>query len=336
MKPATLVALIAAALAAEAQSAKAADPIQLKYGNAGTPGGISYVIAVEHFAAAVNKDSDGTVEVKLYPGPSLASHTNVIDRLQNDVAQIGFGAIGLYPQLFPKTTVAMLPFESRNGVEATMALWRLYAQGAFGDELAGWKVLALPVYANMSVHTRKPVATMADLKGQKIANQSRTMAEVLDKLGATPISMPPVEFHQSLMRGVVDGVGTGWPAFPPFKLQEVTSYHVQTSLAAEGVFVFMTKDSYAKLPDKGKAAIDRHGGEEFSAAWGKSVQAMDDAGIAMAKAANQPIVTLAPDEEARWKDRAQAVVDAWVQATPDGAKVLAAYRAEVGKLRDGK
>jgi len=313
-----------------------AEPIQLKYGNAGTPGGTSYVIAVEPFARAVNEDSSGTVEVKLYPGPSLASHTNVIDRLQNDVAQIGFGAIGLYPQLFPKTTVAMLPFESRDGMEATVALWRMYAKGAFGDELAGWKVLALPVYANMSVHTKKPVTVMADLKGQKIANQSRTMAEVLDKLGATPISMPPVEFHQSLMRGVVDGVGTGWPAFPPFKLQEVTAHHVQTSLAAEGVFVFMTKDSYAKLPDQGKAAIDKHAGAAFSAAWGRSVVAMDDAGIAMAKGANQTIVTLAPEEEARWKERAKAVVDAWVAATPDGARVLAAYRAETATFRAAK
>jgi hypothetical protein len=29
------------------------------------------------------------------------------------------------------------------------------------------------------------------------------------------------------------------------------------------------------------------------------------------------------------------VVDAWVAATPDGAKVLAAYRAEIAKIRAG-
>ena len=109
---------------------------------------------------------------------------------------------------------------------------------------------------------------------------------------------------------------------------------MQTSLAAEGVFVFMTKGAYAKLPDAGKAAIDKHGGEEFSALWGKSVVA-DDAGIAMAKAAGLSIVTLAPEEEARWRERAQAVVDEWTKATLDGARVLATYRAEVAEIRKG-
>jgi hypothetical protein len=30
------------------------------------------------------------------------------------------------------------------------------------------------------------------------------------------------------------------------------------------------------------------------------------------------------------------VVDAWVASTPDGAKVLAAYRAEIAKIRSEK
>ena len=274
--------------------------------------------------------------MKLFPGPSLASHNNVIDRLQNGVCEIGFGLIGLYPTTFPRISVAMLPFETRNAHEAGVALWRLAEKGVFDAELTQFRVLSLPVYANMSVHTKKPVATLADLKGMKVATMSRTMAVVLDKLGATPITMPPVDFHQSLMRGVVDAAGIGWPGIPPFKLTEVTGYHVQTSLTAEGAFNFMTKVAYAKLPDKGKQAIDRFAGMPYSLMWAKAIQGMDDQGIAMTKAANQPINTLAPDEEARWKQRAQIVVDEWTKATPDGAKVLAAYRAEIANIRAGK
>ena len=65
-------------------------------------------------------------------------------------------------------------------------------------------------------------------------------------------------------------------------------------------------------------------------------EAMDDQGIGMVKAAQQTITTLSPEEEARWKERAKPVVDAWVASTPDGAKVLAAYRAEIAKIRAEK
>ncbi|HLI23054.1 MAG TPA: hypothetical protein VKV32_18160, partial [Stellaceae bacterium] len=70
--------------------------------------------------------------------------------------------------------------------------------------------------------------------------------------------------------------------------------------------------------------------------WAKGIQAMDNQGIAMVKAAKQPIVTLSPEEEASWKARAKPVVDAWVASTPDGAKVLAAYHTEIAKIRAGK
>jgi TRAP-type C4-dicarboxylate transport system substrate-binding protein len=328
--------ILAAAVAAALPIAAHADPIQLKIGNAGIPNNLSYTMAVVPFTENVTKASDGTIEVKPFPGQSLAGQNNVIDRLRNNVIEMGTGLIGLYPQLFPRTTVAMLPFESTNPREAGIALMKIHEQGLLDAELGDYKVVELGLYANMSVHTKKPVTKLEDLKGQKFAVMSRTMAEVLDKLGGTPITMPPNDFHESLQRGVVDGAGIGWPGIVPFKLNEVTSHHVQTSLTGEGQFTFMMKSVYEKLPAKGKEAFDRYAGMPYAIEWAKSIQAQDDMGIAVTKQANQTIVNLAPAEEARWKARAQEIVDAWVKNTPDGAKVLAAYRAEVAKVRAEK
>ena len=333
--------LVAAALAAAVLplaalvSGAGADPIQLKIGNAGIPQNLSYTMAVVPFTENVTKASEGTLEVKPFPGQALAGQNNVIDRLRNGVIEMGTGLVGLYPQNFPRTTVAMLPYESTNAREAGIALMKIHEQGLLDAELGEYKVIELGLYANMSVHTKKPVMKLEDLKGQRFAVMSRTMAEVLDKLGGTPITMPPNDFHESLLRGVVDGAGIGWPGIVPFKLNEVTAYHVQTSLTGEGQFTFMMKSVYDKLPAKAKAALDRYAGMPYAIEWAKSIQAQDDAGIALTKSANQQIVTLAPDEEARWKARAQTIVDAWVKNTPDGAKVLAGYRAEVAKVRAG-
>ena len=95
----------------------------------------------------------------------------------------------------------------------------------------------------MSIHSKKPIRTMADMKGVKVASMSRTMSEVVEKLGGTPITMPPADFYASLQRGVVDAAGIGWPGIPPFKLTEVTTYHIQTSLTGEGEHQIMSRDA---------------------------------------------------------------------------------------------
>ena len=325
-----------AALAFVAPLTAHADPAALRFGNAGIPASLSVGMAQQPFAEALTKDSEGTLDVKVFVGPTLADNNNVIDRLRDGVIEIGTGLVGLYPALFPRTTVAMLPFESTNAHEAGVALMRLAQSGILDPELHDYKVLELGLYANMSVHAKKPVKDLADLQDVKVAVMSKTMGQVIEQLGGAPISMSPTDFYASMQHGVVNAAGIGWPGMAPFKLPEVVQYHLQASLTGEGNFTLMRKTTYEKLPEKARAAIDKNAGMPFTLLWAKAIQAQDDQGIEMVKAAKQPITVLAPDEEARWKERAKPVVDAWVASTPDGAKVLAAYRVEIAKIRAGQ
>jgi hypothetical protein len=45
---------------------------------------------------------------------------------------------------------------------------------------------------------------------------------------------------------------------------------------------------------------------------------------------------LEPTQEAEWRKRAQPLIDAWLKKAPDGAKVLAAYKAEYEKALKSK
>ena len=331
-----LCATAVAVAAAAASGAASAQPMQIKYAYPGAPQALMYSQAMVPWAEEVTKASDGTIEVKIFPGQSIATPQNVLDRLLNGVAEMCYVLVGLYPQQFPRSTVAMLPYEARNPMEATLANWRLYEKGLFDAEMEKFKPLALPVFTNMTLHTKKPVRTMSDMRGVKVASMSRTMSQVVQELGGTPITMPPADFYASLQRGVVDAAGIGWPGIAPFRLTEVTSYHIMTSLTGEGAHQLMSRQAYEKLPAKGKAAIDRLGGLHYSKMYAAGIQAMDDQGIGIVKRANQEIVTLSPEEEARWKEKTDAVIREWVSRTPDGAKVLAAFRAEIANIRAGK
>ena len=52
----------------------------------------------------------------------------------------------------------------------------------------------------------------------------------------------------------------------------------------------------------------------------------------MAAKKGQSVTKLTPEQYALWKKRIEPVINAWVKQTPDGAKVLAAYREELKKL----
>ena len=327
----------AALCAALSTSGVMAEPVELKYAFPGAPQALIYTQAMVPWTEQVKQASGGELEVKLFPGMNLATPQNVLDRILNGVADMGYMLVGFYADQFKRSTVAMMPYESRTPQEAALANWRLYEKGLFGDEFAKVMPLAMPVFTNMSIHSKKPIHTAADLKGVKVASMSRTMSEVIDKLGGTPITMPPADFYSSLQRATVDAAGIGWPGIAPFKLQEVTSYHIQTSLTGEGAHQIMSRASYAKLSAKGKETIDKLGGLHYSKMYADAIAAMDQQGINIVNSVpGQTIVNLDPAEEARWKAITEAVVNEWASKTPDGPKVLAAYRAEIANIRAGK
>jgi len=124
---------------------------------------------------------------------------------------------------------------------------------------------------------------------------------------------------------------------PTFHLNEVTSFHLEAPLGFNTGYVAMNNDSYAKLPPAGKAAIDKLSSRVFT----ERLIAADDTMQAVGRDATkalpgQTIAQLDPAEEARWKAAVAPVTEQWVQATPDGAKVLAAFRAELTAIRAGK
>ena len=57
-----------------------------------------------------------------------------------------------------------------------------------------------------SIHSRKPIATIADLKGQKIRVNNEIEAKSLRKLGAIPVLLPLNQTMDALSQGKIDGV----------------------------------------------------------------------------------------------------------------------------------
>ena len=52
--------------------------------------------------------------------------------------------------------------------------------------------------------------------------------------------------------------------------------------------------------------------------------------------ANRQIVQLTPAQAESWKQKTSSIQDEWAKNVPDGAKVLAAYKEELARVKAGK
>lgn len=334
MNNGSVIRALAIALVASAPAIARADaPVTLKFGF--YPPITSYVNTegMTPWIHDVEKASDGTLKIELFAGPTLGTERNMYERTLAGVAQIAYSTFGPLASLFPQTQVATLPFVSANSRVSSMALWRLYAKGVFGTEFDKIKVLALFNYPSAVLNTSKPVKTLEDIKGMKLAVSSRTAAEVVAALGASPVTLTPPETYQGLSRGVAEGSVISWTAVKTFKLDDVTKYHVEAPLGEAPAFVFMNKAAYAGLPAKAKAAIDKYSSEAFSEKLGANNQAAAEGEAKrVAGELGHSVAKLSAAQYALWDARIRSVIDAWVKQAPDGAKVLAAYRDEMKKI----
>jgi len=322
--------LLGAALAASA----AAEPIQIKFAFPAPPQSLVHVWGSKPWMEEVEKAAGGTVEIKFFPGPALGNFHNIYDRLLNSVTDIAFGTFSDMAGVFPRTTVSNLPFQAQSCSDAGLALWRILQNGVIAPEYAKVRTLGLFTFPPSGFHTNKPVKIAADFKGMKFTSNSRVGSRIVELLGAAPVTVTPPEVYQAVQRGLAQGAVIGWSAFFPFKLHEVTKYHLEAPFGNSAAFFFMNKDSYARLPAAAQKAFDDASGEKFTRALGRAADAMESDGRdRVAKLPGHTVSTLDAAEAETWRRILAPMVDDWARDTPDGAKVLAAYRDEIARIR---
>jgi TRAP-type C4-dicarboxylate transport system substrate-binding protein len=328
--------MIAVALAALPMAVRAAEPVQLKFGYPSPPTSWTNTMGATPWIKQVEEAAGGTVEIKLFPGGAIANFRTVYDRLLNGVIDVCFGTFGEIGDQYPRTSVWSLPFEAERSSQSGAAVWRLLESGIIAEEYAKVKPLVVFGFGTQGIHARQPARRLEDVQGLKIIALSRSSGDAMTRSGAAPVTMTPAEIYQALERGLAAGVSFTWPGVDTFKIGEVTRYHVDLPVGMGGGYFFMNKDSYARLPDKAREAVDKFSGRPLSQMLAKAVDQQDEEAVSRVMAMpDQVRHRLAPDEAARWKARLAPMTDEWVKNVPDGAKILAAYRAEVAKIKGG-
>lgn len=322
----TLIATIATF--AFAAPAIAADPILVRVGQPASPRSHINANLLSPWTEQITKDSKGTLNVKLFAGGTLGGNREAYDSVKNGVADVIYLSSAYYPGKFPKSAVVGLPGESSNSLDSSLAVWKLYQDGVIADEWSDFRILGMFVFPPASIHATFPIKRLEDLKGRKIGAGSATSVAVIKALGAIPVRTGFTEVYQSLSRNTIEAYSTPWTGMQPIRLWEVAKFHTDVKLGgASTVVMAMNKESYAKLPSDGRAAVDMHSGRSFTHALGAFWDHVDDTGKKLVeKHADNQIYTLPKDEAVRWSKALSSITDEWVKTTEGGAAVLAAFR----------
>jgi len=288
------------------------------------------------WAKQLNEKGKGVFTIDVVDGLSLANFTNYYDRVVNDVVQISWGVQSYLGAQFEKSSVVGLPYAADDAAQASAAYWRLYQTGLLDSEYTDIVPLILNAFVHSGVHFVKEPKALDNWAGLKMINGSRIQADITTRLGAAPVTLPLTDVYQALQRGTADGLVTSWTAFQPFKLGEVTHYHVDTRLGSGTGATFMAKKRYAALPDAARKIFDSERGEALSRSFGQFWEDVSKEGRATTLAEpGHTSLTLKPEQAAHWRAQAEVVGANWAKGIPDGEKLVETYRALLAKVKAG-
>ena len=322
-------ALIGALLATPALAA----PITLKFNSPAPPPSFLHNNVFRPWIAKVEKASKGTLKIQLYVGGTLGNFKVNYDRVVDGVADIGFILNAFTGGKFKKLDVAELPFQSKNSTEAAYSLWKVYASGVANDEFDKVKPLAIWTFPNAALHTKKKITSLADVQGMRLATSNVETSHIVQRLGGVPVTFTPPDTYEAISRGIAAGTLMPFTGMRIFKINEVTSHHLDEPLGGSTAMMFINKKKYDSLPAHAKAALDEYSYLPLSVITGKATDAdWSKARASVASGTN----TLSPEQEKKWEEVTRPVIADWVKKTPDGAKILKTFQDGIKEYRSGK
>ncbi|MBD0379014.1 TRAP transporter substrate-binding protein [Paenibacillus sedimenti] len=201
--------------AATAAAAKTDGP-KLNFRLAEThPADYPTTIGDKKFAELVNQASGGRIKIDVFPSSQLGEEKAVIEQVQLgaiEFTRVSTGALGGFNKQYE---VFSLPYIFDNDEHQ----WRFLEseQGTkLLDSLESSRMKGLAYYSSGARHfyTKKPVKSIADLKGLKIrVIQNKVNIDLMNALGANATPMPYGDVFNALQTGIIDAAENNYPSY---------------------------------------------------------------------------------------------------------------------------
>jgi tripartite ATP-independent transporter DctP family solute receptor len=277
------------------------------------PAGYPTVVAVENLGKRMSTATNGRYSVAMYPSMQLGGEKEAIEQAQVGAIQIARVSVGALGPVIDDLNVFNLPYVFRDTAHMQRVI-----DGPIGQELldkvtnSGKGLIGLcwmDAGARNFYNTKKPIKTMADLKGMKVRVMGNPMfVDMANSMGGNGVAMGYDQVFSALQTGVVDGAENNPPSFVFDNHYQVAKFYtVDEHLIVPEMVVFskkawdgMSKEDQALLIKNAKEAQ-----QEERKLWEVyEKQAMDKA-----KAAGIEIIQVSAADKKAFQDAVKPVWD---------------------------
>ncbi|EAU43521.1 MULTISPECIES: TRAP transporter substrate-binding protein [Salipiger] len=294
------------------------------------------------FKSLVESNSNGRIEVQLFPNGQLGKDNEVIEQVRSGLVESTISSSGGMAQHYPLVGVFDIPFAFPNiGVASKV----IDTDSSFGEafvadleEKTGLEVLGLLDSGGFFAFTDsvRPIASVEDMDGLKIRTMTLPTHEaMISSLGGQPTPLPWAEVYTALQTGVADGQMNPVPIIAFAKFDEVQQYLSITNHLITPYIWTMNAEFLGSLSEE----------DQYLVKWAADVAT--DAGRSMSRvieasekglpalAAKMEVNVVTPEEQAKFAEAAQPAVRALIEENY-GAEGTAMLEAMLSSIEEEK
>lgn len=288
----------------------AAQKTNIKYTTWQVPASLDFKTVFAPMLEEMKKRSNGEITYTLYAAGALGKAPEQYDVIAKGMADMGYFVTTFTPGKFPLSDVLSLAssIEAKDiSADISRPVYEHYLRNEYKDV----KMHLLNGCISAYLWTRKPVLTLADMKGLRIRTPGGFQTQYTRELGAEVVFMPPGDIYMALQTGTVDGVVTCPLLMLAYRLYEVAKHGTLLTFGCVGEGVASNLNYWKNVPEGHKHIIDNVSSNPYRVTGGLTKKAYD----AMMKEITDKGVTyytLPPEEAERWYEKFRDVTRRWV------------------------
>jgi len=251
MKLHALVGLVAFAVAAGALQARTFRSAEVHAKDFPT------TMAVERMGEELSKATGGKDSIKVFANGALGSEKDAVEQVKIGALDMTRVNTSAFHGIVPESMIPALPFLFRD-----LDHFRKTMYGPQGAKIlaafdkAGFVALVLYESGARSIYAKKPIHSVADVKGLKLRVQpSDLWVSLASAMGASPTPMPFAEVYTGLKTGLIDAAENNIPSYDETKHYEAAPVFSETMHAMPPEVLVFSKKVWDTLSQQEQAAI---------------------------------------------------------------------------------
>ena len=281
---------------------------------------------LQWFADEVDKATAGKLKITLHPGASLFKANEIKRAVQTGQTQIGEFILSGAANENPLFGVDSIPFLATTYAQAKKlddasrpAIEKLLAS-------QGLKLLYTVPWPGQSLYSKKPVATLADLKGSKMRAYNPATTRIAELVGAQPVTIQLAELPQALATGGIDNFLTSSASGVDSKLHEQVKFFYDVNAWLPRNAVVVQAKVFDALDKPTQAAVLKASAAAGERGWKISDQ-KDDEYLKELVAKGMTVDRSSAKLKAELAAVGERMTAEWLkQAGADGQAIIDAYR----------